>query len=187
MMILSRWKPVSFTILTRPSAILYLSLIKHKVAQMSSNEINQQTRQNSMRTLAQETFLNARKQGTWHSLKNRLLRKPNRLESYADVTARGKLSRQHELGTQPVEIKQIVGSMGRVDDFDRQFHPRNSLNFERWMNIALAFQKGVALPAVELFKIDNQYFVKDGHHRISVASSHGQTFIDAAVTEIVLC
>ena len=154
---------------------------------MNTYEANQQPQESSLRTLAQETFLNARKQGAWHSIKNRLLRKPNRLESFADVTAKGKLSQQHELGTQAVEIKQIVGSMGRVDDFDREFHPRNSINFERWMNIALAFQKGVALPAVELFKIDNQYFVKDGHHRISVASTHGQTFIDAAITELVLC
>lgn len=154
---------------------------------MSSYETNQQARQSSMRTLAQETFINARKQGAWHSLKNRLLRKPNRLESYAEVTARGQLSQQHELGTQPVEIKQIVGSMGRADDFDRQFYPRNSLNVERWMNIALAVYQGAALPAVELIKIGNQYFVKDGHHRISVASTHGQTFIDAAVTEVVLC
>jgi hypothetical protein len=37
---------------------------------------------------------------------------------------------------------------------------------------------------VELAKIDDMYFVRDGNHRISVARARGQDFIDAYVTEI---
>jgi hypothetical protein len=37
---------------------------------------------------------------------------------------------------------------------------------------------------VELFKIGEIYFVKDGNHRISVARDRGQVFVDAHVTEI---
>jgi hypothetical protein len=153
---------------------------------MNDYEFNQYQIENSIKAVAHDTFIQARKQVAWHGIKNRLLRKPHRLESFAEVSGKGKLSQQHELGTHPVAIKQIVGSMGRVDDFDREFFPRNSRSFNRWMGIALAVNKGVGLPAVELYKLGNQYFVKDGHHRISVASTHGQTFIDAAVTEIVI-
>jgi hypothetical protein len=35
---------------------------------------------------------------------------------------------------------------------------------------------------VELIQIGQEYFVRDGHHRISVASSLGQAQIDARVT-----
>ena len=37
---------------------------------------------------------------------------------------------------------------------------------------------------MELYKIGEIYFVKDGNHRVSVAREQGQTFIDAYVTEI---
>jgi hypothetical protein len=37
---------------------------------------------------------------------------------------------------------------------------------------------------VELLKIGDGYFVRDGNHRISVARSRGQDFVDADVTEI---
>jgi len=152
---------------------------------MNDYEYRKYQSEKTVKALAQETFNEARKQVTWRGIKNRLLRKPNRLESFEEVTAQGKLDQQHALGTQTVEIKQIVGSMGRVKDFDREFFPRNSRSFNRWISIALAFNKGVGLPAVELYKVGDRYFVKDGHHRISVASTHGQTFIDAAVTQVV--
>ena len=37
---------------------------------------------------------------------------------------------------------------------------------------------------MELYKIGDIYFVKDGNHRVSVARERGQIFIDAFVTEI---
>jgi nucleotide-binding universal stress UspA family protein len=40
------------------------------------------------------------------------------------------------------------------------------------------------LPPVELYKIGEAYFVVDGHHRISVGRSLGQTLIQAYVTEV---
>jgi hypothetical protein len=43
--------------------------------------------------------------------------------------------------------------------------------------------EGVTLPPVELYKVGDAYFVKDGNHRISVARQHGLRYIDAVVTE----
>jgi hypothetical protein len=42
----------------------------------------------------------------------------------------------------------------------------------------------VRLPPVELYRIGETYFVKDGNHRVSVAREHGQVFVDAVVTEL---
>ena len=39
------------------------------------------------------------------------------------------------------------------------------------------------LPPVQLYKVGDIYFVKDGNHRVSVAREHGVEFIDAEVIE----
>jgi len=41
---------------------------------------------------------------------------------------------------------------------------------------------GTVLPQVELIQLGEAYFVRDEHHRISVARSLGQKDIDAEVT-----
>ena len=40
------------------------------------------------------------------------------------------------------------------------------------------------MPPVSLFKVGDLYFVRDGHHRVSVAKSQGRDDIDAYVTEV---
>ena len=40
------------------------------------------------------------------------------------------------------------------------------------------------MPPVSLFKVGELYFVRDGHHRVSVAKSQGRDDIDAYVTEV---
>ena len=80
-----------------------------------------------------------------------------------------------------VPISQICGSEGRCHDFDRDFHPLQDHNKERWLGIARARQRGKALPPVELVRVGDVYFVLDGHHRISVARALGQRHIEAKV------
>ena len=88
----------------------------------------------------------------------------------------------HHAGTRTVPIHQIRGSLGRCEDFDTNFNPAKSHSQWRWLNIATARQKGVALPLVDLIQVGDTYFVQDGHHRISVAKAWGQASIDAQVT-----
>jgi hypothetical protein len=80
----------------------------------------------------------------------------------------------------------VVGSEGRYDDFDRRFLPRHNNTQVRWRSIDLAHHQAVDLPPVELYKIGNIYFVKDGNHRISVARQRGQHYIDAYVSELLV-
>jgi hypothetical protein len=82
---------------------------------------------------------------------------------------------------QQVALDDIVGSEGRCHDFDNQFLPLRKHNCDRWTNIALARHKQVVLPLVQLIHTDAGYFVRDGHHRISVARIHGQAMIEAMV------
>jgi hypothetical protein len=83
-----------------------------------------------------------------------------------------------------VPMDQIQGSEGREHDFDLDFNPLQSHNMDRWVNVAVARQLGISLPPVELVQVGQIYFVRDGHHRISVAKALGQREIEAEVTRI---
>jgi hypothetical protein len=80
-----------------------------------------------------------------------------------------------------VAIRQIRGSEGRNRDFDRNFNPLTSHSQERWMRVAEAQQRGVPLPPVQLIRVGELYFVRDGHHRISVARALRHQEIEADV------
>ena len=89
---------------------------------------------------------------------------------------------QHYGGRQTVEIGKIIGSENRIGDFDDQFHPLRSQSKDRWMSVAGAQIQDVPLPPVDLIQVGDRYFVRDGHHRISVARTLGQHFVEAEVT-----
>ena len=80
-----------------------------------------------------------------------------------------------------VSIDQISGSECRARDLDADFNPLQENTKERWLRIAKALKRGVNLPPVILIQIGEHYFVRDGHHRISVARAQGQKMIRAKV------
>jgi len=89
---------------------------------------------------------------------------------------------RHHAGIQAVAMRKIVGSLGRCGDFDAGFNPLNETTRDRWLSVARARLLGIPLPPVELIQVGDRYFVRDGHHRISVARSFGEQAIDAEVT-----
>ena len=90
-------------------------------------------------------------------------------------------SARRPAGTVVVPLDKIVGSEGRSEDFDRAFNPLKKHNRERWISVAAARWTGAVLPAVELVQAGEEYYVRDGHHRISVAKVMGQLEIDARI------
>lgn len=111
-----------------------------------------------------------------------LTRHSHRLFQLEMVRATCAVRGSHYAGTQSVPIRQILGSEGRCDDFDADFRPLHTRTKKRWLSIALARYKGMILPMVDLIQVGDIYFVRDGHHRISVAKALGQTYVDAQVT-----
>jgi hypothetical protein len=77
-----------------------------------------------------------------------------------------------------------VGTVDRAADFDRGFRPTTTRLRSRWERIAAAQRRGEPLPPVSLYQVGELYFVRDGHHRVSVAKSLGRMDIDAYVTEV---
>ncbi|MBK8046478.1 MAG: transcriptional regulator [Anaerolineales bacterium] len=88
------------------------------------------------------------------------------------------------MGTRVVPLEKIVGSVGRYHDFTRTFLPRSAVNAERWARVDAILNSMEGYPPIELYKIGDVYFVRDGNHRISVARANGLSEIEAYVTEI---
>jgi len=83
-----------------------------------------------------------------------------------------------------IPLDQIVGSVDKVKDFDRRFRPTSRRTRKRWERMATAARRGEAFPPIDLYRIGELHFVKDGHHRVSIALATGQTTIDAYVTDV---
>lgn len=137
-------------------------------------------------TVTHDDFNRARRKALAGQVLALLTRTPNELLPFEEVRARLNVRGQRAIGSQTVPLDRIVGSEGRYADFDRQFAPLSEATKFRWMSIDRAHHEAVGLPAVELYKLGDIYFVKDGHHRISVARMQGQLAIDAIVTELVI-
>jgi hypothetical protein len=91
---------------------------------------------------------------------------------------------EQPLGQQTVPLDAIVGSVDRTRDFDRRFRPRSNRLRGRWQRIDLAQRRGEPMPPVDLYRVGDVYFVRDGHHRVSVARALGLDTIEAYVTEV---
>jgi hypothetical protein len=92
---------------------------------------------------------------------------------------------ERQLGLQTIPLDSIVGTVDRSREFDRAFRPTSSRVRPRWERIAEATRKGKAMPPIDVYRIGELHFVKDGHHRVSVARELGYEVIDSYVTEVV--
>ena len=116
-------------------------------------------------------------------LKDLLLKKSRRLLPFDDVKEKLELWYVKALGLKSVPLDSIVGSQGRYRNFTRHFLPLDENLRNRWKLIETAVVSGKDLPPVELYKVCNAYFVKDGHHRVSVAKAKNKVSIEANVFE----
>ena len=136
---------------------------------------------------AQSDFSRARRSRLLAEIGRRLRREPDdvalMLPFEEVVESLGRVG-QHDLGLQVVPLDAIVGSVDRTVDFDRGLRPTSARLRSRWERIAAAQRRGEALPPVSLYKVGDLYFIRDGHHRVSVAKSLGRKDIDAYVTEV---
>jgi hypothetical protein len=128
-------------------------------------------------------FERARQKAFFNELLSFFNRRSNELMSFHDVRRRFNPEGESYRGMQEVPIRQIVGSLDRFRDFDRAFLPRQAHSAGRWKNIDRAYHTDIRLPPVQLYKVGDVYFVKDGNHRVSVARERGVEYIDAEVIE----
>lgn len=131
-----------------------------------------------VRVLAARSFERAYSHGRMIQMISRLFRRNNALSllDSQPLSSQGSTSR-----IVSIPIHQIKGTLGRSTDFDLGFNPLNETSRTRWISIMAAILRGISMPPVELVKASNSYYVRDGHHRISVAKALGQDAIDARI------
>jgi len=136
---------------------------------------------------AQGDFSRARRARLLADIGRRLRREPDDvgliLPFEEVIEALGVVGREDH-GLQIVPLDAIVGTVDRAADFDRGFRPTSPRLRSRWERIAAAQRRGESLPPISLYRVGDLFFVRDGHHRTSVAKSLGRQDIDAYVVEI---
>lgn len=131
---------------------------------------------------AYHLYLKVERKAKWRRFFCRLLRRNYFLPELSTVLECSSLKNSASTGVQAVELIRIRGSENRSQDFDSAFQPLIEKNRERWIRIAAMCLNLQALPAVDLIQVNDDYFVRDGHHRISVMRALGYRFVDANVT-----
>jgi hypothetical protein len=137
-----------------------------------------------VQAIARTDFQTAHRRGFWRKVTSWFTNQDNSLLPFDEVVKQLPICGQHYLGMREIPIHKVIGSVGRYHDFDRAFLPLRTHTKNRWMSIDTAHLRDVILPPIEVYKIGEAYFVKDGNHRVSVAREKGQYYIDADVIEL---
>ncbi|MEX2543114.1 MAG: universal stress protein [Trueperaceae bacterium] len=109
---------------------------------------------------------------------------PNQLLSYEEVRRKLRAVEESTPKLEDVPLDAIVGSVGRYNDFTRGFLPRQDSDKERWAGVRQAMTGIEGVPPIEVYRIGDTYFVKDGNHRVSVARQLGTKYLQAYVTPV---
>jgi hypothetical protein len=131
-----------------------------------------------IRIAAAKSFERGYDRGRLGQLLSKILGRHNQLDTLSSQPISSQRPTSHIIS---VPIRQIKGSLGRSTDFDANFNPIQEHCRTRWISVFTAFRQGITLPAVELVQVGETYYVRDGHHRISVAKTFGQKAIDARI------
>jgi len=136
------------------------------------------------RAVSRDMFMSARRRAAIQDLLAELSGRSGDLLPFDQVQQRLRLSEPTGIAQlQEIPLDRIVGSVGRYQDFNRAFLPRAHLDPARWTRIDQLRSQRV-LPPIDVFKVGEVYFVRDGNHRVSVARVRGHKTIRACVVEI---
>ncbi len=140
----------------------------------------------SPRVDAESDFMRARRHQVLSSLAARMRGDTDTRQSmsFDDVVSALGRRAEHYAGTKVIPLDAIVGSVDRMRDFDRRFRPTSTRSRQRWERLARASRTGEEIPPIDVYQVGDYYFVRDGHHRVSVARSMGVKVIEARVTVI---
>ena len=136
---------------------------------------------------AQNDFSRMRRRAVLSRLAGWLRREPDDVSEilpFDEVVAALGRTGERALGLQVIDLDTVVGSVDRVGDFDRWFRPRSAVSRQRWERLDLARRRGETIPPIDVYRVGELHFVRDGHHRVSVAHALGLRTIDAFVTEV---
>jgi hypothetical protein len=137
---------------------------------------------------AEDDFSAARRRASLARIRRVLRREPDDVDEILPfdevVAALGRVG-ERRLGVQAIPVETVVGTVDRGRDFDRSFRPTSRRVRPRWERVARAARRGEPLPPISVYRVGRLHFVRDGHHRVSVARALGHAVIDADVVEVL--
>jgi len=136
---------------------------------------------------AENDFARARRRHVLGRLVSWLRREPDdtSLLRFDEVVSVLGFRGEYYLGLRTIRLDTVVGTVEEARGFDRRFRPTSDRDRERWERLDRAERRGAVIPPIEVYRVGGLHFVKDGHHRVSVAIATGQQLIDADVTEVL--
>ena len=134
--------------------------------------------------LALRDFRRARQEAAMNQLLHRFTGQADQLLAYHDITNDLEVTETVKHGLQEIPLDAIVGSVGRAEDFTRDFLPKRDSDADRWARVKSRVMDMKGWPPIDVYKLGDAYFVIDGNHRVSVARQLGNETISAHVTEV---
>jgi len=129
-----------------------------------------------------EDFRDARRRAALENIWSTLTGTAKHLIQFQQVEEQLQYEQASKLGLVDIPLDAIVGSVSRPSDFTRKFFPREAVDPGRWQRVKKVMDQ--AIRPIEVYQIDQTYFVLDGNHRVSVARQRGMNHIQAYVTKI---
>ena len=133
---------------------------------------------------AERAFTRANRARRRAALMRLLRREPSecgRLPVFDELcTALNRIARRG--GRREIPLCSIRGTLepSRSTQFDPDFRPA-PIARSRWQRVWLAEERGATLPPISVVAVGDEYVLRDGHHRVSVARARGALTIDAMV------
>jgi len=107
------------------------------------------------------------------------------IKSFREQQQKDEAFAGRDMGIHTVPLDQIVGSVGRYQDFDSRFRLKRALPSDRLQKIKSLMLKGKVLPPVKLYQIKDEYYVLDGNHRVAATKEYGHDSIHAHIVEFL--
>jgi hypothetical protein len=139
------------------------------------------------RIRAGEDFDAARFRAFRRALLRTLTRRARGLTSFDDVLRAAGPEGRAFAGVHEIPLDRVIGSAAapaKSGDFDPGFLPVDRRMRDRWTRIYRAMVEGGELPPIDVYKVGDNYYVIDGHHRVSVARSLRRDSINAHVVDV---
>ena len=128
----------------------------------------------------------ARAKAFRRSIRSILARRALRLHSIGPSLKAAVVEGRSYGGVEDIPLDKIVGSVApesKTTDFDSSFLPINPRLKDRWVGVYEAMV-ATDVPPIDVYKVDDKYYVIDGHRRVSVARALDRPSIRARVVNV---
>jgi len=136
---------------------------------------------------AERAFTRLHRERRRAAVLGRLLRRPACLSRLAVFDEPRTAAARVERGIREIPLCAIRGTLepSRSVQFDPDFRPARIAR-TRWQRVWLAEERGATLPPISVVAVGDEYILRDGHHRVSVARARGAVSIDARLDDTLI-